>query len=69
MNNLRIVAGKQKEMSLHERIAQQLSRLSEGNKKYCLELIMSLHADERMLFLNAFMVAVAKLPESNVAAA
>ena len=69
MSTLQLIKGKQQEISLHEKIAQLIGRLSEHNKKYCLELIMALEAEERVLFLNAFMVAVAALPDAAAAAA
>ena len=69
MGTLQLIKGKQQEISLHEKIAQQLARLSEHNKKQCLELIMALEAEERLLFLNAFMTAVAALPTTAAVAA
>ena len=59
MGTLQLIKGKQQEISLHEKSVQQLARLSEHNKKQCLELIMALEAEERKWFLNAFMTAVA----------
>ena len=69
MSTLQLIKGKQQEISLHEKIAQLIARLSEHNKKHCLELIMALEAEERVLFLNAFMMAVATLPDAAAAAA
>lgn len=62
MNSLRLIQGNKNGISLHEQIKQQLSSLREHNKKYCLELIMNLDPEERLLFLNAYVVAVATLP-------
>ncbi|UOO91676.1 hypothetical protein [Vitreoscilla stercoraria] len=69
MNHLQLIQGKQAELSLQEIIYKQIKRLNEGNKKYCLELIMLLEADERIIFLNAFMVAMNHLGHNNIAAA
>ena len=69
MGTLQLIRGKQQEISLHEKIAQQLARLSEHNKKQCLEMIMALEAEERLLFLNAFMTAVSALPATAAVAA
>ncbi|UOO89831.1 hypothetical protein LVJ82_02240 [Vitreoscilla massiliensis] len=69
MSTLQLIKGKQQEISLHEKIAQLIARLSEHNKKHCLELIMALEAEERVLFLNAFMMAVTTLPDTAAAAA
>ena len=39
MSTLQLIKGKQQEISLHEKIAQLMARLTEHNKKHCLELI------------------------------
>lgn len=69
MKHLQLIQGKQTEISLQELIYKQIKRLTESNKKYCLELIMSLEADERIIFLNAFMVAMNNIDRDNIAAA
>lgn len=69
MNHLQLIQGKQTEISLQELIYKQIKRLTDSNKKYCLELIMLLEADERIIFLNAFMAAMNKIGHNNIAAA
>ena len=69
MSTLQLIKGKQQEISLHEKIAQLMARLTEHNKKHCLELIMALEAEERLLFLNAYMGAVMNLTADAAVAA
>ncbi|MBP9540782.1 MAG: hypothetical protein KBE67_07250 [Vitreoscilla sp.] len=69
MSTLQLIKGKQQEISLHEKIAHLMGRLTEHNKKQCLEMIMVLEAEERLLFLNAYMGAVMNLPADAAVAA
>lgn len=69
MSALKLIQGKQQAISLHEQIAQQMVRLAESNKRYCLDLIMGLEAEERLFFLNAYMVALSSLPAAAQVAA
>ena len=69
MSTLQLIKGKQQEISLHEKIAHLLGRLTKKKKKQCLEMIMVLEAEERLLFLNAYMGAVMNLPADAAVAA
>ena len=64
MNMLNLIKGKKSDLSLHEKVAKHILNLSEKNKTLCLELIMQMQAEERLLFLNAYVNAVATLKEA-----
>ena len=66
MRHLRIFEGKKPGLSTTEHIATLMSQLNHDNKNTCLEFIMQLEPEQRILFLNHYLKLIALLPEASV---
>ena len=66
MRHLRIFEGKKPGLSTTEHIATLMAQLNHDNKNTCLELIMQLEPEQRILFLNHYLKLIALLPEASV---
>ena len=66
MRHLRIIDGKKPGLSTTEHIATLMTQLDHDNKNTCLEFIMQLEPEQRILFLNHFLKLIALLPEASV---